>query len=126
MGHAVGVHDPSHDLRIGVNIRRGNVFVRPDQRRNLVCVAPRQPFKFVVRELVRVANNAAFCASEWDVDDGAFPGHPCCEGPYFVERDVGMIANAALARPTRAVMLHAEAFKHANGTVVHLHRKGQR
>src|SRR5439155_5897752 len=57
---------------------------------------------------------------------GALPGHPSGKGFNFVESNIGMIANTALARPARAVVLHAKTFKHANGTIVHFHWKGQR
>ena len=37
--HGVGVHHPRHDLLVGVHIRRGNVFVWPDDDANLAGVA---------------------------------------------------------------------------------------
>src|SRR5262249_36925565 len=37
--HTVGIHDPSHDLGIGVDVRGGNIAVRSDEVGYLVSVA---------------------------------------------------------------------------------------
>src|SRR6266478_6641166 len=31
-GHRIGVHDPRHGLRVGVDVRRGNIHGGPDDR----------------------------------------------------------------------------------------------
>src|SRR6266404_5926176 len=126
MGHAVGVHDPGHYLRVGVNIRRRDVFIRRDQWRDFVSITSGKPLEFVTGKLARIANNAALCAAEWDIDDGTFPRHPHRQGLEFIESNVRVITNTPLARPASAAMLHAETFKHADRTIIHFHRKRQR
>ena len=123
MGHAVGVHDPGHDLRVGVNVRGGNVFVRADDGGNLVGVAASQVLQLVLGKLVGIADDATFCTSERNVNDGAFPGHPHSERLDFVEGDVGMITNAALAGAAHAAVLNAETVEDLDRTVIHLYRQ---
>src|SRR5207245_4310481 len=38
-GHGVGIHDPSHGLRVRVDVGRGNVLRRTDERETLAGVA---------------------------------------------------------------------------------------
>ena len=54
--------------------------------------------------------------------DGAFPGHPGRERRDFVERHVRVIADAALGRSERDVVLNAIAGEDFDLAVVHLHR----
>ena len=54
--------------------------------------------------------------------DGALPRHPRRQRRHFVERDVGVIADAALGRAERDVVLHAVAGEDLDLAVVHLHR----
>jgi hypothetical protein len=54
--------------------------------------------------------------------DGAFPRHPGCQRGHFVERDAGVIADAALRRAERDVVLHAVAGEDFDLAVVHLNR----
>ena len=123
-GHGIGVHDPGHGLRVGVNIRRGNVHGRSDDRQNFAGVTARHAFELTLGHALGIANHAALGASEGHVDGGGFPGHPSRQRFYFIERDVGVIADAALAWPARHVVLHAEAGKHLNLAIVHLRRQG--
>jgi len=44
--HAVGVHDPRHDLIVGVDVRRRHVLLRPDRVDDFGDVAPRQRLEF--------------------------------------------------------------------------------
>ena len=123
MGHAVGVHDPSHDLRVGVDVRGRDVLVRADDGGNLVGVAASQVLQFVFGELVGIADNSALGATEGNVDDGAFPGHPGGERFDFVESDVGMIANSTFAGAAHAAVLNSETFEDSERTVIHLYRQ---
>ena len=111
LGHAVGVHDPGHGLRIGVDIGRGNVLLRADERKDRAGVAARHPLKFALRHVFRIAGDAALAAAERDVHDRALPGHPGGQRLHFVERDLRMEANAALCRAARRAVLHAIGFE---------------
>ena len=124
VGHAVGVHDPRHGLRIRVDIGRGNVFIRSNDRRNFVCITAGEAFELVLGELVWIANNPPFRSTERKIDDGALPGHPGSQSFHLIKSDLRVIANAAFAGTSRAVVLHAESVEHVNRAVVHL--DGQR
>ena len=120
--HAVGVHDPRHDLVVGVDVGRRDVLLRTDRIDDLGDVAPRQRLELAARHPRRVADDAALAAAERDVRDGALPGHPGRERGHFVEGDVGVVADAALCRTERDVVLHAIAGEDLDLAVVHLHR----
>ena len=70
----------------------------------------------------RIADDAALAAAERDVRDGALPRHPRGQRRDLVERDAGVIADAALGRTERDVVLHAVAGEDLDLAVVHLHR----
>ena len=120
--HRIGVHHPRHDLRVSVDVRRRHVFLRADRVDDFGDVAPRQRFDFALRHLGRVANHAAFAAAERNVRDRAFPRHPRGQRGDFVERDARVIANAALRRTERDVVLDAIAGEYLDLAVVHLDR----
>ena len=120
--HAVGVHHPRHDLIVGVDVGRGHVLLRPDRVDDLGDVAPRQRLELALRHPRRVADDAALAAAEGDVRDRALPRHPGRERRDLVERDVGVIADAALGRTERDVVLDAVAGEDLDLAVVHLHR----
>ena len=88
LGHAVGVHDPGHGLRVGVDVGRGNVLLRPDERQNRAGVAARHPFQLALRHLFGIAGDAAFGAAEGNVHHRALPRHPRGQRLHFVERDL--------------------------------------
>ena len=122
--HGVGVHHPRHDLLVGVDVGRRHVFLRADRVDDFRDVAARQRFDLALRHLRRIADDAAFAAAERDVRDRALPRHPRGERGHFVERDAGVIADAAFGRAERDVVLDAEAGEHFDLAVVHLHRTG--
>ena len=120
--HGNRVHDPRHRLRVGVNIRRRNIPIGPDDRSNLESIASGEPFEFVLRQTLWIANHASLAAAVRDVDGGALPGHPRRQGLHLIEGYVWVIANAALGRAARDVVLHAIAFKDFGLAAVHSHR----
>ena len=122
--HRVGVHDPRHDLFVGVDVGRRHVLVGADRVDDLGGVAARQRFELALRHLGRIANDAALAAAERQLRDGALPRHPRRERRHFVERDVRVIADAALGRAERDVVLHAIAGEDLDLAVVHLHGAG--
>src|SRR6185369_5248953 len=110
--HRDRVHDPRHRLLVSVDVGCGDVAVWSNNRRDLESVATRESFEFAFRKTLRIANYTPFAAAIRNTDGGALPRHPRRECFNFVERDVGMIANAALRWTTRDVVLHAITFKH--------------
>src|ERR1700694_636376 len=99
--HRYRVHDPRHRLRVRADIGRRHVLVRSDDLDDLGGVTARQAFELALRKLRWIACDAALTAAERQVDDGAFPGHPERERSHLVERDAGVVANAALGGPAR-------------------------
>ena len=119
--HGVGIHHPRHDLLVGVDVGRGNIFFGADEFDQFRGVAARHALDFAHRHFVRIADHAALGSAEWNVDDGALPRHPAGEGANFVERNVGSVADAALGGAARDGMLHAESGEDFEAAVIHLH-----
>src|SRR5664279_1715224 len=125
-GHAVGVHDPRHGLRVGIYVGRGDVLVGPDQRRDLIGIAASEPLQFIPRQTLGIAADTALGAPEGYVYQGALPRHPGSQGRHFVEGDAGMIADSTFVRSAYVAVLHAVGIEDADGAVVHLDGKSQR
>ena len=121
--HGVGVHDPRHGLLVGVHVRRGNVLLRPDELDDLRGVAARHALQLALAHALGIADDAALGSAEGNIDDRALPGHPTGQRAHFVQRDIGRVADAALARTARHGVLHAEAGEHVDHAVVQGHRK---
>ena len=122
--HGIGIHDPGHGLRVGINIGRGNVLGGSNDGQDLTGIAPRHALEFALGHALGIADHAAFGSAKRNVYRGGLPGHPRRQRLYFIQRDVGMEANAALARAPRHVVLHAITGEHLHLTVVHLRRQG--
>ena len=122
--HSVGIHDPGHGLRIGINVGSGNVEVGTDDRQNFAGIAAGHALELGFGHTLGIADDAALGAPKGHVDRGGFPGHPCGERFDFVKCDVRMVADAALAGSARHVVLHAVAGENFYLTVIHLCRDG--
>ena len=72
------------------------------------------------RELQRIDGNAPFGAAVGKIDDGRFPGHQRRQRTDFVQIDLRMVAQAALHRPARIVVLHPVADERGQFAVVQL------
>ena len=125
MSHGVGVHKPRHDLCVGVNIRRRDVFVRPDEGAKLIGIASGEPFQFVAREFPGITDDAALGSAKRNVDGGALPRHPRGQSFHFIKGDIRVVADAAFAWAARAVVLHTVRLEYANAAVIHLDRQRQ-
>ena len=121
--HGVGVHDPGHRLLVGVYIRRGHIFFRPDEVDDLRGIPARHALQFAMAHLLGVADHSALGSAKRNVYDRALPGHPARQRTHFVERDLGCVADAALARTACNGVLYPESGKNLDAAVVHGHRK---
>ncbi len=122
--HRVRVEDPGHHRPVGADVRGRDVLLGADLVDDLRRVAAGHPFELAPRQLLGVANHAAFCAAERDVHQRALPGHPHGERLDLVERDVRVVADAALGRAARDVVRDAVALVRDDRAVVHRHRRG--
>ena len=87
--HGVGVHDPGHDLFVGVDVGSGNIFFGANEIEQFGRVAAGHALQFAHGHRVRIADDAALGTAEGDVHDRALPGHPTGEGADFIEVNVG-------------------------------------
>jgi len=117
--HRVRVEDPRHHRRVGADVGRRNVFLRPDLVDDLARVATRHALELRARQLLRVDDDAALGAAEGDSHQRALPRHRHGERLDLVERDGGVVADAALRRPARDVVRDAVALEDARRPIVH-------
>jgi hypothetical protein len=94
------VHDPRHHLRVCVHIGCGDVDRIADEIVDARREPSREPFEFAGGKLCGVDANAAFCAAEWNADDGGLPRHECGQGVDLVHVHVGMKSQTAFERAT--------------------------
>ena len=123
-GHlGVGVGKPSHDLGVGAHVRGGNVVIRPDLIADRRAEPAGDPHQLVAAEIARVALDPALAAAEGDPHQRTFHRHQDRQRLDVVQVDVRVVANAALVRPQRIVVLHPIALEKIVVPVVHEHRK---
>jgi hypothetical protein len=119
-GHAVGVHDPGHDLGIRPHIGRGNIGVRADQGDQFSGITAGETFEFALTERARVNDDPALRAAEGDVGKRTFPGHPHGKGADFIEIDGGAVAQAAFGRAENRAVMDTVAREHFDTAIVAL------
>ena len=124
--HRVGVHHPGHRLLVRRHVRRGDVLLRPDERQELGREAPREALELDVRHLARVAADAALRAAVGQPQQRALPRHPDRERRALAERDLRVVADAALRRAEHARVLHAVAGEDDARAVVEPDRAARR
>ena len=124
--HRIGVHHPGHDLGVGVDVRGRDVLLGADQDLDLGEEAAGQALELLLAELLGIDDDAALAAAVRDADDRALPGHPHREGLDLVERDVLVVADAALGRAAAEVVLDAVAGEDLDRPVVHVDREVDR
>ena len=123
--HRVGVHHPGHRLLVRGHVRRGDVELRADERREVGGEPARHARELAVRELPRAAAHAALRAAVGQAQQRALPGHPHRERRALAEADVRVVADAALRRPEHRRVLHAVGRERPDGAVVQLDRQRQ-
>ena len=119
--HRDRVHDPAHDLGVGIDVGCGDVTVGPDHRSDGEGVAPRESLELAARESGRVHAHAALRATVRNVHDGALDRHVRRERGDLVGVDALVEPDAALARAARSVVLDSPAGVHLDVARVHAH-----
>ena len=117
--HGIGIHDPRHGLLVGIDVGRGHVFFRADELDELRGVAARHALQLTHRHFVRIANHSTLGSAEWNIHDGAFPGHPTSKGANFIEGHIRCITDSAFCRAASNRVLHPEPGKDFQLPVVH-------
>ena len=69
------VHNPGHDLGIGIDVGGGDVEVQAEGETDALDEFACQAFECMLRELVRVAGDAALGAAKRHVDQRGLPSH---------------------------------------------------
>jgi len=119
--HVLGVliHHPGHDLGVRVDVGRGHVDVRADELGVRTRIGAAQALQFAAGQFLRVAHHAALPAAKRQVQQGALPGHPGCQGTHGVDSLIGVETDAALGGAFRVVVLDAEGLEDPDGAVIH-------
>ena len=113
--HRVGVHHPGHRLLVRRHVRRRDVLLRPDDRQQLGGEAARQALELAQRHLARIAAHAALGAAVGKAQQRALPRHPDRERSALAERDLRVVADAALRRAEHGGVLDAIAREDRRG-----------
>ncbi len=121
--HGVGIHDPCHSLLVGIHVRRGHVLLRPDKLDDLGGVTARHALQLAPAHRLGVADHSALGAAEGNIHHRALPCHPAGQCAHLIQRHIRRVADAALARAARNVMLHAKARENVDHAVVERHRE---
>ena len=120
--HGHGVHDPTHDLGIGIDVRGGNVAVRSNHRSDREGVASSQSLQFATAERRGIDTDATLRAAVGDIDDGALDGHVGTERGDLIDVHTGVKTDAALARTPRGAVLDPPTVEHLDFAGVHANR----
>ncbi len=120
--HREGIHHPRHGLLIGVDVRRRDILVRPDDDADFAGVTARDALQFAFRERLRIEADAALGTAVWHIDCGILDRHPGRQRHHFRQRHILMETHAALARTARHIVLHPIAFEVGNRAVIALDR----
>ena len=123
--HRVRVHHPRHRLLVRRHVRRRDVELRADERRELGGEPAGDARQLVLRQLVRAAADAALRAAVRQAEERALPRHPHRERRALAEVDRGVVADAALRRPEHGRVLHPVGRKRGDRPVVEANRQRQ-
>ena len=117
--HRDGVHDPTHDLGVGVDVGSGDVAVGSDHGTNGKGVAPGESFEFAAREGGGVNAHASLGTAVGDVHHGALDRHVRRQRGDLIGVHALVETDPTLARTTRGVVLNAPAGVHLDVARVH-------
>ena len=106
---AILVHDPSHHVGIGVDVRAGMSMSGPMTSFIPSTKGPRDALQLEAAHLSRIAIDAAFGPAKGDIDDRGLPRHEIGKGRGVVLVHGGVIAQPALERSPDIIVLNPEA-----------------
>jgi len=103
------IHNPSHDPRVRIYVRRRDVNGGADNFLDLAHEGSRDRVQFSFAQFFGVAIDSSLGTTERDIDHGRFPRHQVrqCSGVFLV--DGGVVSQAAFHGTARFVVLHAKA-----------------
>src|SRR5690606_11286841 len=104
---------------------RRDVLARTDILPHNAHKAAHQAFFFADREGGGIHHNAALTATQGDVGNSAFPGHPHSQSADSISSFIGRKAQTALIWTAGIVVLYTETLEDPDGTVVHAHRDAE-
>src|SRR6185437_10800819 len=120
--HRIRIHHPSHNLFVGADVRGRHVALRAKPVRQRRGVAPGDALEFGPREFRRIADDAAFRATEGNIHYSTFPGHPGSKSAHFVQGNVRRKPDPALPRSPNGGVQHTVAGENFDLTVIERHR----
>ena len=115
----VGVHHPRHRLAVRADVRRGDVVLGADVLAERVGEAARDPLELELRDRVRIELDAALSSAEREAQERGLPRHHGGERLDVVQRDLRVVAHAALERADEVVVLDPVALEESDLSVVH-------
>ena len=114
------IHDPRHDLAVGIHVWRGDIDVGPDHFVDLVGELSRHALELARIEGAGVDPDSPLGATVGNADHGGLPGHQTGEGVDFVLVRLLVVTEAPLEGTPGRVVLDAEALEDAHRAIVHL------
>src|SRR5579872_364269 len=121
--HAVGVHDPRHDLGRRPHVGRGDVAVGPHQDFDFGSIAARQVLELGLGQDLGIAHDAALGAAVRQTDHRALPGHQHRQRPDLVQGHIRMVADPALRRAEDRAVVNPVSGEHLDRAILALHRE---
>ena len=116
------VHHPAHHLGSCANVRCRDVLAGTNILPHDAHKAAHQAFFFANREGGGIHHNAALTATQGDVGDSAFPGHPHRQSAHGIGGFIGRKAQTALIGTAGIVVLNAETLEDFDAAIIHAHR----
>ena len=123
--HRVRVHHPRHRLLVRRHVRRGDVLLRADDRQQLGGEAARQALELACDSSRGLQRTPPFAPPYGQAQERALPRHPDRERRALAERDLRVVADAALRRAEHGRVLDAVAGEDDAAAVVHPDRDGE-
>lgn len=97
--HGVGIHDPGHDLFVGVQIRSGDVRVRTEDVDQVGRISSGKTLNLPGAHLRGITPDRALGSAKGDIHNGTLPRHPRGQGLDLIEGNIWRVANTPLEGP---------------------------
>src|SRR5512139_2688937 len=119
----VFIEYPDHYLLVGIDIGGRDVFERPYIVRYGAYVPPRDLFKFIPAQFLRVDDDAAFRAAEGNIYYGTFKYHKKGQVPDMVNSELRVEPQSPFGGSSGIIVLHPVADEHLYLARIHPHRE---